>query len=265
MSDHIDTHAVVSPKAQLGAGVTVGPFSVISDDVVVGEGTSIGSNVVIHDGARIGKECTIFNGASIAAAPQDLKYAGETTYLEVGDKTVIREFVTLNRATAESGVKRIGKNCLFMAYAHVGHDCQLGNNVILANCVALGGHVLLGDSVIVGGLTPVHQFVHIGEHAIIGGGFRVAKDVPPYILAGQEPLVFERLNLIGLRRRGFDAKAISSLDLAYRIIYKSGLNVSQAVERIKAEVDKTEVVQNVLGFIAKSKRGIIPGPARQRE
>ncbi len=262
MSTHIDPRAAVSPKAALGSGVTVGPFSVLADDVVVGDGTWIGPSVVIADGARIGKDCKIFNGASLAGPPQDLKYAGEKTFLEIGDNTVVREFVTLNRATAESGVTRIGKNGLFMAYTHVAHDCQLGDNVILANCVALGGHVVLGDWVIVGGLTPVHQFVHIGDHAMIGGGFRVTKDVPPYILAGQEPLMFERLNLIGLRRRGFDEQSIASLDLAYRVLYKSGLNVSQAVERIKNEVDRTDAVAKVLSFIAESKRGIIPGPQR---
>lgn len=264
MSVQVDSRAVVSSKARLGEGVTVGPFSVIHDDVIIGDGTSIGSSVVVFDGARIGKECKIFHGASISAPPQDLKYAGEPTILEVGDKTVVREFVTLNRATAESGITKIGKNGLFMAYAHVGHDSHLGDNVILANCVALGGHVEIGDSAIVGGLTPVHQFSHIGEHAMIGGGFRVAKDVPPYVLAGQEPLSFERLNIIGLRRRGFDEKTISSLDLAYRLIYNSGLNVSQAVARIKAEVDQTEAVQKVLAFIAGSKRGIIPGRSRPR-
>ena len=262
MSAKIDSRAVVSPKAQLGANVTIGPFSVVEDDVHIGDGTWIGSNVAISNGARIGRECKIHHGAAIAGPPQDMKYAGETTYLEVGDNTVVREFVTLSRATTESGVTRIGKNCLFMAYSHVAHDCQIGNNVILANCVALGGHVVFGDWVIVGGLTPIHQFVHVGEHAMIGGGFRVSKDVPPYILAGSDPLSFERLNIIGLRRRGFNDKAIAALDQAYRLLYKSGLNVSQAVARIKEEVERTKEVENLLTFIANSKRGIIPGLAQ---
>jgi len=255
----------VSPKARLGEGVTVGPFSVIEDDVVIGDGTWISSGVVVANGSRLGKRCKVFNGASVGGPPQDLKYAGEETFLEVGDDTVIREFVTLNRATKETGTTRVGKNCLFMAYTHVAHDCQLGDNVILANCVALGGHVVIGDWGIVGGLTPVHQFVHIGEHAMVGGGFRVSKDVPPYILAGQEPLVFERINIVGLRRRGFDDRSLSSLDAAFRLIYKSGLNVSQAVERIVAEVERTPVVEKLLSFVASSKRGIIPGPARSRD
>ena len=262
MSVQIDKLAVVSPKAQLGTNVSVGPFSVIEDDVVIGDGTRIGTSAIVSSGTRLGRECKVFHGAAVGGPPQDLKYAGETTYLEVGEKTVIREFVTLNRATTESGTTRIGRNCLLMAYTHVAHDCQLGDNVILANCVALGGHVVIGNHVIVGGLTPVHQFVRIGDHAMIGGGFRIGKDVPPYILAGQEPLRFERINLVGLRRRGFDEKAVSSLDHAYRLLYKSGLNVSQAAERIKSEVEHTTVVENLLSFISGSKRGIIPGPGR---
>ncbi|MEX1139442.1 MAG: acyl-ACP--UDP-N-acetylglucosamine O-acyltransferase [Bacteroidota bacterium] len=263
MSSTIDSRAAVSSKAQLGAGVSIGPFAVIEDDVVVGEGTSIGANAMLYSGARIGRDCRIFNGASIGGPPQDLKYKGEATYLEIGDRTVVREFVTLNRATSESGVTRIGSDCLLMAYTHAAHDCQIGNNVILANCASLGGHVVLGDWVIIGGLTPVHQFVNIGEHAMIGGGFRVSKDVPPYVLAGQEPLGFERLNLLGLRRRGFSDAAISSLDQAFRILYKSNLNVSQAIQRIRQEVELVPEVQRLLEFVANSKRGIIPSAGRR--
>lgn len=259
MSVHIDSHAVVSQRARLGENVVVSPFVVIEDDVVVGDGTWIGSAAVLYNGARVGKECKIFNGASIAGPPQDLKYKGEPTLLEIGDNTVVREFVTLNRATVESGVTRIGRQCLLMAYTHVAHDCQLGNNVILANCASLGGHVRLDDWVIIGGLTPVHQFVHVGEHSMIGGGFRVAKDVPPYILAGSDPLSFERLNIVGLRRRGFSENAIITLEQAYRLLYKSGLNVSQAVQRIKEDVESTPEVKKVLDFIGTSTRGIIPG------
>jgi UDP-N-acetylglucosamine acyltransferase len=265
MSANIDSRAHVSPKAHLGANVSVGPFSVIEDDVVIGDGTWIGSGVSVSGGARIGRECKIFHGAAIAGPPQDLKYAGEPTLIEIGDKTVVREFATLNKATVASGVTRVGKDCLFMAYTHVAHDCRLGDNVILANCVALGGHVVLGDWVIIGGLTPIHQFVQVGDHVMIGGGFRVAKDVPPYILAGSEPLSFERLNLVGLRRRGFDERAVSSLELAYRLLYKSGLNVSQAVARIREEVEQTKEVLNLLSFIAGSKRGIIPGLGRSKD
>ncbi|HEX4999869.1 MAG TPA: acyl-ACP--UDP-N-acetylglucosamine O-acyltransferase [Terriglobia bacterium] len=262
MENRIDSRSSVSPKAQLGRDVSVGPFSLIEDDVVIGDGTWIGSNVVVHNGARIGKRCEVFSGAAIAGPPQDLKYAGEETLLEVGDGTVVRECVTLNRATVEGGVTRIGANCFLMAYTHVAHDCRLGDNVVLANGVALGGHVFVGDYSVVGGLVPVHQFVRIGEHAMIGGGYRVTKDVPPYILAAREPLVFERLNIVGLRRRGLDKRSLSSLDHAYRLLYRSGLNVSQAVERIKDEVERTPFVETLLSFIAESRRGIIAGPKR---
>ena len=262
MSVHIDPRAAVSGKADLGNDVTVGPFAVIEDDVVIGSGTSVGPNVVISNGARIGSGCRIFSGAAVAGPPQDLKYQGEKTLLQVGNNAVIREFVTLNRATIESGVTRIGNDCLFMAYSHVAHDCQLGNNVILANCVALGGHVHLGDWVIVGGLTPIHQFVHVGEHSMVGGGFRVTKDIPPYVLAGQEPLCFERINLLGLRRRGFGPKAIESIEQAYRVLYRSNLNVSQAIERIRSDVEQTPEIQAMIEFITSSKRGIIPGAGR---
>jgi UDP-N-acetylglucosamine acyltransferase len=259
MSIQIDTRAVVSPKAAIGDGVQVAPYAVIEDDVTIGEGTSIGAHAVIHSGSRIGKECRIHPLAAIGGFPQDLKFKGEPTTLEIGDRCVVREFVTLNRATAETGRTIIGSNCLFMAYAHVGHDCVVGDNVILANCCALGGHVHLGSWVILGGLTPVHQFCHVGDHAMIGGGFRVVKDVPPYVLAGSEPLIFERLNIVGLRRRGFSEKSIDLLDKTYRLIYRSSLNVSQAVARVKEEVESSPEVEAVLSFISKSKRGIISG------
>jgi UDP-N-acetylglucosamine acyltransferase len=259
MPVHIDPHAVVSPKAQLGENVHIGPYAVVEDDVTIGDGTWVGAQAVVHNGTRLGSECKIHQAAAIGGAPQDLKYKGEPTVLEVGEKTVVREFVTLNRGTAETGKTTIGSNCLFMAYAHVGHDCVVGSNVIMANCVALGGHVRIGEWVIIGGLSPVHQFCSIGDHAMIGGGFRVVKDVPPYILAGNEPLIFEGLNIIGLRRRGFPPNVIKLLDKSFRLLYNSNLNVSQAVARIKQEIELIPEVQNLLNFIAKSKRGIIPG------
>jgi UDP-N-acetylglucosamine acyltransferase len=255
----IDSRAVVSPKAMIGDDVQVGPYAIVEDDVTIGDGTSIGAHTVIQSGSRIGRDCKIHSLAAIGGPPQDVKYKGEPTILEVGDHTVVREFVTLNRGTTETGKTTIGSNCLFLAYAHVGHDCVVGDNVILANCCALGGHVHVGSWVILGGLTAVHQFCQIGEHAMVGGGFRVVKDVPPYVLAGSHPLIFERVNIIGLRRRGFSDKAIDLLDKTYRLIYRSSLNVSQAVARIKEEVEESAEVQTVLSFIANSKRGIISG------
>jgi UDP-N-acetylglucosamine acyltransferase len=263
MNVQVDERAVVSPKAQIGSNVAIGPYAVIEDDVVIGDGTWVGPHVVIFNGARIGKGCKIFPGASVAAPPQDLKYKDEPTLMEIGDKTVVREFVTLNRATVASGKTSLGSHCLLMAYSHLAHDCRVGNHVILANAVALAGHVELGNYVIIGGLTPVHQFCKIGEHAMIGGAFRVTKDVPPYILAGGSPMAFEKLNLVGLRRRGFAEKTIEMLEQTYRILYRSNLNVTQAVERIRQEVEQTPEVQRVLEFIVGSKRGIIPGFSRR--
>ena len=255
----IDSRALVSPTARLGENVQVGPFTLVEDDVVIGDDTWIGANVVVYNGSRVGRDCKIHQGASVGNVPQDLKYKGEPTLLELGDKCVVREYVTLNRGTIDKGKTTIGSNCLFMAYAHVAHDCTIGDNAILANCVALGGHVTLGNWVIIGGLSPVHQFCSIGDHAMIGGGFRVTKDVPPFVLAGGEPLVFEHLNTIGLRRRGFSAETIEQIDSAFRLLYRSKLNVSQAIERIKQEVPLTPEVRKLIEFIAASKRGIIPG------
>jgi UDP-N-acetylglucosamine acyltransferase len=262
MSAQIDPRADVSAKAEIGDGVTVAPFVVIEEDVVIGNGTWIGPHAVIFNGARIGRDCKIFPGASISAPPQDLKYRGEPTEMVVGDRTVVREYATLNRGTAASGTTKVGSDCLLMAYSHAAHDCVVGNHAILANCASLAGHVTLGDYVILGGLTAVHQFVVIGDHVMIGGGLRVTKDVPPFILAGQDPLCFEKLNLIGLRRRGFSEEALTALDQTYRILYRSGLNVSQAVDRIKSDVAPIPDVRKVLDFIAASKRGIIPGHSR---
>ena len=208
MPTSIDQRAIVSPKAQLGNNVSVGPFTIIEDDVVIGDGCRIASNALIANGARIGRNCTIHHGAVISNAPQDLKYAGEITLAEIGDNTIIREFVTVHRGTAETGKTVVGSDCLLMANAHVAHDCRVGNKCILSNVVALGGHVTLGDWVIIGGLTPVHQFVAYGSHAMIGGGFRAVQDVPPYVLGGREPLRYEGVNKIGLRRRGFTQEQI---------------------------------------------------------
>ncbi|MBM4159813.1 MAG: acyl-ACP--UDP-N-acetylglucosamine O-acyltransferase [Ignavibacteria bacterium] len=261
MPVRLDPHAVVSPKAILGENVHIGPFTVVEDDAAIGDGTWVGAHAVIHSGARVGRECRIHSFAAVGGPPQDLKYKGEPTILELGDRAVVREFVTLNRGTVSSGKTTIGSNSLFMAYAHVAHDCVVGDNVILANCVALGGHVTLGDWVIIGGLTPIHQFCMVGDHAMIGGGFRVVKDVPPYVLAANEPLICEGLNIIGLRRRGFAPHTIELLDRAFRLLYRSNLNVSQAVARIRQEIEPIPEVQNLLDFIAKSKRGIVSGYA----
>ena len=261
MSVTIHPLASVGKKAQLGENVAIGPSAILGDHVVIGDGSTIAPYAIIQDGTRLGRGCKIASFAVVGGPPQDLKYNGEPTVLEIGDRCDIREYVTLNRGTIETGKTIIGHNCMFMANAHVAHDCIIGDNCILANSVPLAGHVTLGSWVIIGGLTPVHQFVHIGDHTMIGGGYRVAKDIPPYIRSGREPMVFEGLNSVGLRRRGFTREAIDLLEKAYVLIYQSNLNVSQAVVRIKEELEQTPEIQNILNFIAGSKRGIISGPS----
>lgn len=262
MGTHIDQRAVVHPGAQLGNEVTIDPFVVIEEGAVIGDGTHVMPHAFIGAGARIGRDCRIHVGAVVGHAPQDLKYKNEPTTCEIGDRTVVREYATLHRGTHETLRTVIGSDCFFMAYAHVAHDCRVGNKVILANCVALAGHVTIEDYVIIGGLTPVHQFVSIGQHAMVGGGSGIGKDVPPYSLVGSRPTVWEGLNSIGLRRRGFAKETIEAVERAFQIIYRSGLNTSQALERIRTDASLMAVaeVRKVVDFVAASKRGIIPPP-----
>lgn len=259
---NIHPTALVDKNAQLGENISIGPFAVIEADVVIGDDSSIGPQVYVADGARIGRKCAIHKGAVVATLPQDLKFGGEKTLFEIGDETVIREFCTLNRGTLAHGKSSIGRQCLLMAYSHVAHDCTVGDHVIMANGVQLGGHVTIEDWAIIGGMTPVHQFCKVGQHCMIGGGFRVIQDVPPYILASEEPLRYCGLNSVGLRRRGFSEETTLLLKRAYRFLYRSGLNVSQAVARIKAEVTPIAEVQHMIAFIESSDRGILRGRER---
>ena len=254
---NIHSTAVVAGKARLADDVTVGPFSIIAENVEIGTGSRIHSHVFVADGARIGKNCQVHHGSVVATLPQDLKFGGEKTTLEIEDNVVIREFCSLNRGTKHRGCSRIGNDCFLMAYTHVAHDCWLGDHVILANGVQLAGHVTIEDWVIIGGLVPVHQFCSVGQHAFIGGGYRVVQDVPPYILAAGEPLSYKGLNVIGLERRGFSKDVIGTLRRCYRILYRSKLNTSQALERIRSEMDMTPEIQAVLKFIEESERGFI--------
>jgi UDP-N-acetylglucosamine acyltransferase len=262
----IDPSARIGPQAQIDSGVSIGPFTIVEDGAVIAQGTEINAHVLIGRGARIGRHCKIHHGAVVGHAPQDLKYSNEETTCEIGDRTVVREYATLHRGTGDGGRTIVGMDCFIMAYAHVAHDCIIGDSVILSNAAMLAGHCEVGEHVIIGGITPVHQFVHIGRHTMIGGGLRVPKDVPPYVLAGQEPLIFQGLNSVGLRRRGFSKEVLGALEKAYDLIYRSKLNVSQAVARIKDEVSIADVpeVQHILSFIADSKRGIISGPRTLR-
>jgi UDP-N-acetylglucosamine acyltransferase len=264
MSATVDSRAVIGPRAVIGTNVSIGPFTIVEDGAVVGDGTVIGANALIARGARIGKECKIHHGAVIGHAPQDLKYKDEPTTCEIGDRTVVREYAVLHRGTGETGRTIIGSDNFLMAFTHVAHDCVLGNRIIMANSAQIAGHVEVEDWVTIGGLTPVHQFVHIGQHAMIGGGIRVPKDVPPFALAGGDPARFEGLNHVGLRRRGFSRETLDQLDRAYALLYRSGLNVSQAVARIKEDesLSGAREVQTLLGFIARSSRGLMPGPRR---
>ena len=247
----------VSNKAKIGTNVTIGDFTVIKDDVIIGNNVTIGSNVIIDDGARISDNVRLHHGAVISTIPQDLKFGGEVTTLEIGENTVVREYATLNRGTKANGKTVVGKNCLLMAYSHVAHDCVVGDNAIIANSGNLGGHVEVGDWAIVGGLVAVHQFVKIGAHTLLAGFTKAVKDVPPYIIAGSNPMKYEGVNVIGLKRRGFTQEQIDSIKEFYRLLYKSGLNISDAVKEIKYVQPQTKETNLIIEFISKSTRGIL--------
>lgn len=251
--------ANVHPEAKIGANVIIEPFATVEKDVIIGDGTWIGAGAVIRNGARIGKNCKIDSCAVIAGLPQDLKFKGEYTTVEIGDNTTIREYVTVNRGTSAKNTTKIGNNCLVMSYVHVAHDCIIGNNVILAGYTGLAGEVVIDDWVITGGSTVVHQFVHIGAHAFISGGSLVRKDVPPYVKAAREPLAYVGLNSLGLRRRGFTNDAINTIQECYRNLYLKGMNNSQAIEYIETNLPAIPERDEIVQFVRGSKRGIMKG------
>ena len=252
----IHTTAVVNPRAELGEDVTLGPYSVVGPDVVVGAGTRIGAHVVLEGRTTVGRGNRILHGAVLGGPPQDLKYRGETTYLRVGDSNTIREYATLNLACIEGEATRVGDGCLLMAYVHVAHNCQIGSGVIMANAVNLAGHVEIHDHASIGGMTPVHQFVRIGAYAFVGGGSRVVKDVPPFVKAAGNPLELAGINSVGLERHGFDDDRRLLLKRAYRILFRSGLNVSQALGRLRDELGDDDDVQTLVRFVEQSERGL---------
>jgi UDP-N-acetylglucosamine acyltransferase len=252
----IHPSAVIHDDARLAEDVIVGPGAVIGPGVVVGPGSSIGAHAVLERDTIVGSECTISHGAVLGTDPQDLKFEGERTQLVVGDRTVIREYATLNRGTRSSGRTVVGSDCLIMAYAHVAHDCEIGDHAILANAVNMGGHVIIGDWAIVGGMTPIHQFVRIGAHAFVGGASRVHKDIPPYVRAAGNPLEMSGLNAVGLRRRGFSDEVRRELKRAYRLVFASELNVSQALERARDELEPFPEVKAFIEFFEGSDRGV---------
>ena len=237
--------------------MSIGHFVIIEENVTIGDDTWIDANSHIKSYTAIGKRCKIFNGAVVGEIPQDLKFEGEKTKLIIGNNTTIREFCTLNRGTKDSGVTKIGNNCLLMAYVHVAHDCIIGDNSILANGVQLGGHVEIGNNTTIGGMTPVHQFCKIGDFAFIGGGLRIVQDAPPFILAMGEPLKFSGLNTVGLRRNNFSSEVRNNIKKAYSIIYKSEMNRTQALTAIKKMFKKVSEIDQIINFINNSSRGLI--------
>lgn len=253
----IHPHTYIHPNAKLAPNVKVDPFSVIHQNVEIGEGTWIGSNVTIMEGARIGKNCRIFPGAVIAGIPQDLKYEGENTFVEIGNNTTIREFVTINRGSKDRWTTRVGDNCLIMAYSHVAHDCIIGNNCIMSNNAQMAGHVEMGDYAILAGMCAIHQFVKIGQHAFVAGGSLVSKDVPPFIKAGRTPLSYAGVNSVGLKRRGFSLDRINHILDIYRIIYNKNMNITQALNYIEEELPATDERDDIVTFVRESGRGII--------
>jgi UDP-N-acetylglucosamine acyltransferase len=251
--------ANVHPEAKIGNNVVIEPFVTIEKNVEIGDNSWIGANAVIKEFTKIGKNCRIFHGAVVGAIPQDLKFKGEETWVFIGDNTTIRECVTVNRGTAAKGDTRVGSNCLLMAYSHVAHDCRIGNQVIIGNATQIAGEVDIDDFAILSGACLVHQFVHIGSHVIVQGGSKIGKDVPPYITAGREPLVFAGINAIGLRRRNFSNEQIQTIQDTYRILYAKGFNTTQALEQIEKELVNNNEKETVVQFVKNSKRGIIAG------
>lgn len=251
--------AYIHPEARIAANVVIEPFVVIHKNVVIDEGSWIGSHVTIMEGARIGKNVKIFPGAVISAIPQDLKFAGEETTAEIGDNTTIRECVTVNRGTVDKYKTVIGKNCLLMAYVHVGHDSMIGDSCILGNTVQLAGHVVIDDFAIFGGACAVQQFAKVGAHAYIGGGSLVRKDVPPFVKAAREPLSYAGINSVGLRRRGYNNDQINEIQEIYRLIYLRGLNNADALDKIELELPSSRERDEILNFIRTSERGIMKG------
>jgi len=251
--------AYVSAEATIGDGVVIEPFSTIYGDVVIGERTKIHPNVTLYPGTRIGTDCEIFPGAVIGVIPQDLKFDGEYTTVEIGNNTRIRECVTIHRGTKDKWKTSIGDNCLLMTYVHIAHDCQIGNNVILASYTGLSGHVQIDDYAILEGKVAAQQFAHIGAHAFIGGASLIRKDVPPFIKAAREPLTFAGVNSVGLRRRGYSDEQVREIEDIYRILYVQNNNISKGLEAVRDQMQDSPLRQMILDFVETSDKGIIRG------
>jgi UDP-N-acetylglucosamine acyltransferase len=256
MTDKIHPTAIIDPDTELGADVVVGPYAVIGPRVTIGDETSIGPHAVIEQNTRLGRRCSVGPGTVLGAAPQDTKYDGGDTWLEVGDDTVIREYTTLHRGSQASGVTRVGRSCFLMTYVHVAHDCVIEDEVTIANAVQLAGHVHIESHAAISGLCPVHQFVRIGTYAYVGGGSRVPQDVPPYTNATGNPLKLYGLNTVGLARAGFSSEVRLALKHAYRLLFNSDLTTTQAIEQLRCEPQVPEVTR-LVEFVAHSERGVL--------
>lgn len=256
--------AIVDKTAELAPGVKVGPYAIIHGRVVIGPDTVIGPHVVIKEFTTIGARCRIFQFASLGEIPQDLKFQGEESQLIIGDDNTIREFATMHRGTAGGGgVTRVGNGNLFMAYTHVAHDCLIGNGVIMSNAATLGGHIIVEDKAILGGLAAVHQFCRIGRHAFVGGASAVARDVPPYGMAYGNRAKLVGLNLVGLKRAGFSDSTIQALKQAYEILFFSGANMKDALQRVRQDLGDFPEIQHLLEFIETTERGLVPVDGRE--
>ena len=252
--------AYIHSESKIARNVVVEPFAMIHKDVEIGEGTWVASHAVINEGARIGKNCRIYPGAVVSAIPQDLKYNNEYTLTYVGDNTTIREYATISRGTEAHWKTEVGSDCLIMAYAHIAHDCVIGNNCIIGNNVQMAGHVHVGDWAIVSAISAVHQFVKIGPHAFVSGGSLVRKDVPPFTKAAREPISYAGINSVGLRRRGYSNQQIAEIQNVYRYIYMKGLNNSEALNQIELELPPSDERDEIVNFIRTSERGIMKSP-----
>lgn len=254
--NQISPLAYIHPEAQIGDNNIIGPFCCINKDVVIGDNNILMNSVTIHNGARIGNENEIFPGASISTKPQDLKYRGESTTCEIGNKNSIRENVTISRGTASKGTTKVGNNNLLMETVHVAHDCILGDNLIIGNSTKFAGEVVVDSNAVISGAVLCHQFCHIGGYVMIQGGSRFSQDIPPYIIAGKEPIRYAGINLVGLRRRGFSNELIDLIHSAYRLLYSKGI-LAEGILEIKRNIQITKEIQYIIDFVESSKRGII--------
>lgn len=249
--------AIISPDAEIGSDVEIGAFAIVGEGCTIGDGCVIAPRATLERNVTLGRSVQVGIGSILGGAPQDLKYAGEETTVEVGDGTVIREYATINRGTTHSFKTTVGRNCLLMSYVHLGHDCQIGNGVILSNVVQLAGHVIIDDKAILSGLCAVHQFVRIGRNAFIGGCSRVSKDIPPFLKAVGNPVKLYGLNTVGLQRNGMEEDTIRELKRAYRLFFRSDLNVTQAIERAQTELEPYPEVKELIQFVEASERGVV--------